>query len=52
MSNWNRFWRKLTAYMVTKTPLGSYGKLVLHPVTILEQVAGAEIAFSTAHYKK
>jgi hypothetical protein len=49
---WNRFWRQLTAFMLLRTPMLSYGELVLRPVTIAEQGAGAEIAFSTAHNKK
>ena len=52
MNNWNRFWRKITAFLMLRTPLGSYGELVLRPVMIVEQAAGAEIAFSTAHNKK
>jgi len=52
IKNWNRFWRRMTAFMLLRTPMLSYGELVLRPVTIAERAAGAEIAFSTAHNKK
>jgi hypothetical protein len=52
MMNWNRFWRRMTAFMLLRTPMLSYGELVLRPVTIAERAAGTEIAFSTAHNKK
>ena len=50
--NWNRFWRRMTAFMLSRTLMLSYGELVLRPVTIAERAAGAEIAFSAAHKKK
>jgi hypothetical protein len=52
MINWNRFWRRMAAFMLLRTPMLSYGELVLRPVTIAERTAGAEIAFSAAHNKK
>jgi hypothetical protein len=52
MNNLNQFWRRVVAFTLSRTPLGSYGELVLRPVTIAEQAAGAEIAFSTAYYRK
>lgn len=52
MNNWNKFCRQVVTFALSKTPLGSYGELVLRPVTMLEQAAGTEIAFSTAYYKK
>ena len=52
MNNRNQFLQKLAAFLTLRTPLGSYGELVLRPVMIVEQSAGAEIAFSTAHNKK
>jgi hypothetical protein len=51
MTNWHRFWEQLIAFVALRTPLGAYGELVLRPVTIAEQAAGTEIAFSTAHNK-
>lgn len=52
MLNSNRFWRRITAFLLSRTPILSYGELVLRPVTIAERAAGAEIAFSAAHNKK
>ena len=52
MINWKRFWRQIAAYLLLRTPMRSFGELVLQPVTIAERKAGAEIAFSAAHNKK
>jgi len=46
--NWHSFMSIFTSWL----PLRSYGELVLKPVTIAEQTAGTEIAFSTANNKK
>jgi len=50
--NWKKFWRHITAFLLLRTPMGSFGELVLRPVTIAERKAGADIAFSAAHNKK
>ncbi len=52
MMNWKKFWRHITAYLLLRTPMRSFGELVLRPVTIAERNAGAEIAFSAAHNKE
>jgi len=51
MINWNQFMRRANTILL-RIPLRSYGELVLRPVTIAEQAAGAEIAFSAADNKK
>ena len=52
MMNWKKLWRQITAYLLLRTPMRSFGELVLRPVTIAERNAGAEIVFSAAQNKK
>ena len=52
MMNWKKFCRNITAYLMLRTPLRSFGELVLRPLTIAERKAGADIAFSAAHNKQ
>ncbi len=47
-----QFWRGFISNFTSLLPLRSYGELVLKPVTIAEQAAATEIAFSTANNKK
>ena len=51
MINWNQFRRRVTTFLF-QMPFRSYGELVLRPVIIAEQAAGAEIASSAADNKK
>ena len=37
MNNRNRFFRNVMAFLLLKTPMRSYGELVLRPVTIAER---------------
>ena len=52
MSTYSQIWREIFGKFTVWLPLRSYGELVLRPVTIAEQVADTEIAFSTANNKK
>lgn len=52
MTNWKRFWRRVTAFLLLRTPMRSYGRLVLRPVTIALRAADAEIAFGTTQNNK
>ena len=37
--DWQRFWRQALAFVVTRTPMGSFGDLVLRSATIAERAA-------------
>ena len=39
LRDWQRFWRQALAFAVTRTPMGSYGDLVLRSATIAERAA-------------
>ena len=35
--DWQRFWRQVLAFAVTRTPMGTFGDLVLRSATIAER---------------
>ena len=39
MNNRNRFFRNFTAFLLLRTPMRSYGELVLRPVTMAERAS-------------
>jgi hypothetical protein len=51
MTKWHQFWRGIARYLLLRTPLLSYGELVLRPVTIAERRAGGDPAFAAGQNK-
>ena len=51
-NNWQRFWRTVAAFVYRNTPMGSYGELVLRPVTIAERAVAKSAAVSAGHNKR
>ena len=39
LRNWQRFWRRVLEFAVTRTPMGTFGDLVLRSATIAEHAA-------------
>ena len=37
--DWQRFWRQALAFAVTRTPMGTFGDLVLRSATVAERAA-------------
>lgn len=37
MNDRHRFWRRVMAFLLLRTPMRTYGELVLRPVTIAER---------------
>jgi len=53
MRNFKKFGQQILTRFALWPPMRSYGELVLRPVTIAEQAAGIEVAFSDKNnYKK
>lgn len=44
IDRWYRFWRQVVAFAVTRTPMGSYGELVIRTATIAERNATRAMA--------
>jgi len=51
MTKWHKFWRGTARYLLIRTPLLSYGELVLRPVTNTERRAGGDLAFAAGQNK-
>ena len=51
MNTWYRFWRRVAAFLFLKTPIRSYGELVLRPVTIAERTAMNTATAGARHNK-
>ena len=51
MNNRNRFFRSVMAFLLLRTPMRSYGELVLRPVTMAER-ARAKSPRTHAGYNK
>jgi hypothetical protein len=48
-NTWNRFWRRLAAFVFLSTPIRSYGELVLRPATIAERARQSTSAISAGN---
>jgi len=51
MTKWHQFLRGTARYLLLRTPLLSYGELVLRPVTLAERRAGGDSAFAAGQNK-
>jgi hypothetical protein len=52
MNDKRRIWRRVTALLFLRTPLLSFGELVLRPVTIAERGALDRLPHATGQNKK
>lgn len=52
MNDQQKFWQRLSAFILLRTPLLSYGELVLRPVTIAERAALDRLSRDPGQNKK
>ena len=50
-TEWQRFWRRVAAFVYLNTPMRSYGELVLRPVTMAERAVAKSTAVRAGHNK-